>query len=667
MFKISKTQKKVKVTEVNNDEPAPVPAARKKRYDVINKTGCQAGMSITLKNGIWKVTRLSLEHNHSLLPPTLSKLLRSHRYFTDQEKAIMRSLIDVNIPNRKILAFLSFLRGGMKNTNLVKTDISNFRTRVMRENRENDITQVVKFLKDKQVEDPLFFFTFDTGNDAKVKNIFWSYGSSSFDTTYETNRYSLKFAPFVGINGHGDNLLLAGALLSDETILTFRWLFSTFLTCMGGKHPKSIITDQDVAMRAAIALEFPNAVHRNCLHHIMSKVEILMGEALTKQPKFAMDLYDIVYNSLTEEEFERLWVYMLNKYKVHHLKYLRAMYENRKRFAPVYFKNNFFPFICSTSRSEGTNARFKENVGSTSSLISFVKEYDRIMSTMDEKGNLRDKNKAHDVAVLHSTYTFERQARDFYNTQIFYRFQQLVKQTGRYIAEEVEKDRVYMVYKYAEHTKHEVRLRKYLVLVDGSQENYVCICARFQKDGILCVHVLRTLIQMNKHTIPEKYFIDRWRPIDRKQVRDPTTFIPAELTGSNITLRYNLLGREFVNVAASGCLSLERTNYMMNELRGIHCELREMPVGQQNNDSDRATSEQQRNIANEEIHDIGGQVMDRVTQQTSIMVTTQELTHLGTQMTSIADVNPATVTLRNPDVVPKKGRPKGTTNPPTLD
>jgi hypothetical protein len=165
---------------------------------------------------------------------------------------------------------------------------------------------------------------------------------------------------------------------------------------------------------------------------------------------------------------------------------------------------------------------------------------------------------------------------------------------------------------------------------------------------------------MNKHTIPEKYFIDRWRPIDRKQVKDPTTFIPAELTGSNITLRYNLLGREFVNVAASGCLSLERTNYMMNELRRIHCELREMPVGQQNNDSDRATSEQQRNIANEEIHDIGGQVMDRVTQQTSIMVTTQELTHLGTQMTSIADVNPATVTLRNPDVVPKKGRPKGT-------
>jgi len=144
-------------------------------------------------------------------------------------------------------------------------------------------------LKQKQAEDPMLFFTFDTGEDSKVRNIFWAYGTSricyehygdviSFDTTYETNRYNLKFAPFVGINGHGDNLLLAGAILSDETIPTFRWLFSTFLSCMGGKAPKSIITDQDAVMNAAIALEFPDTIHRNCLFHIMSKAEILLEQ-----------------------------------------------------------------------------------------------------------------------------------------------------------------------------------------------------------------------------------------------------------------------------------------------------------------------------------------------------------------------------------------------------
>jgi hypothetical protein len=100
---------------------------------------------------------------------------------------------------------------------------------------------------------------------------------------------------------------------------------------------------------------------------------------------------------------------------------------------------NFFPFICSTSRSEGTNARFKDNVGPTRSLILFVKEYDRIMSTLNKVGNLKDKDKAQQVALLQSTYTFERQARNFYNTQIFYRFQQLVKATRRYVVDEVEK------------------------------------------------------------------------------------------------------------------------------------------------------------------------------------------------------------------------------------
>ena len=102
---------------------------------------------------------------------------------------------------------------------------------------------------------PLFFFSFDADEENKVRNIFWSYGKSriayehygdviSFDTTYETNRYNLKFAPFVGINGHGDNLLFAGTVLSDETTETFIWLFNTFRICMRGKAPKSIITDQ---------------------------------------------------------------------------------------------------------------------------------------------------------------------------------------------------------------------------------------------------------------------------------------------------------------------------------------------------------------------------------------------------------------------------------------
>jgi hypothetical protein len=206
---------------------------------------------------------------------------------------------------------------------------------------------------------------------------------------------------------------------------------------MGGKAPKAIITDQDAAMKAAIELKYPKIIHRNCLFHIVSKVEVYCGPSFNKIRGFAMDFYDIIYNSLTIAEFESLWKNMIEKHKVERLRYLQIMYENRHRFVPVFFKENFFPFICSTSRSEETNTIFKDNIGPTTSLILFVQEFDRQMKNIDEKKNPRNKNKAHDVALLYSRYNFERQARDFYNTHIFYRFQQIVKATGMYMVDEI--------------------------------------------------------------------------------------------------------------------------------------------------------------------------------------------------------------------------------------
>ena len=70
----------------------------------------------------------------------------------------------------------------------------------------------------------------------------------SFDTTYKTNKYSMPFAPFVGVNHHGQTILFGCALLEDETEKSFIRLFETWLNVMGGHHPTSIITDQDGAI-----------------------------------------------------------------------------------------------------------------------------------------------------------------------------------------------------------------------------------------------------------------------------------------------------------------------------------------------------------------------------------------------------------------------------------
>jgi hypothetical protein len=73
----------------------------------------------------------------------------------------------------------------------------------------------------------------------------------SFDTTFSTNRYKMPFAPIVGVNNHGNTVVFVCVLLQN--------LFEAFLEVMGGRKPTNIMTDQDKAMRKAIAAVFPGA------------------------------------------------------------------------------------------------------------------------------------------------------------------------------------------------------------------------------------------------------------------------------------------------------------------------------------------------------------------------------------------------------------------------
>jgi len=70
---------------------------------------------------------------------------------------------------------------------------------------------------------------------------------------------------------------------------------------------------------------------------------------------------------------------MIVDYKLERNKYFKKMWETRNRFIPVYFKENFYPFLQTTRRSEQTNARIKDNVGPTYNIMSFMKEYQRII------------------------------------------------------------------------------------------------------------------------------------------------------------------------------------------------------------------------------------------------------------------------------------------------
>ena len=73
-------------------------------------------------------------------------------------------------------------------------------------------------------------------SDNVVRGLFWVDGRTRemyktfrdcifFDTTFCVNRYNMPFAPIVGVNNYMQSILLGCALLSDETIESFVWVF----------------------------------------------------------------------------------------------------------------------------------------------------------------------------------------------------------------------------------------------------------------------------------------------------------------------------------------------------------------------------------------------------------------------------------------------------------
>ncbi|XP_041016151.1 protein FAR1-RELATED SEQUENCE 5-like [Juglans microcarpa x Juglans regia] len=177
----------------------------------------------------------------------------------------------------------------------------------------------------------------DLDDDGRLKNIFWADPRSrvgyqyftdvvTFDTTYLTNRYGMPFAPFVGVNHHGQSILLGASLISSEDTKTLLWLFQTWLQCMDGIAPQAIITDQDRAIKNAIAIVFPESRHRFCLRHILKKVPEKLGYYGSYKIGMKTALMKCVYDTQTPEEFEKYWNQLISMYNLHENVWLQSLY-----------------------------------------------------------------------------------------------------------------------------------------------------------------------------------------------------------------------------------------------------------------------------------------------------------------------------------------------------
>ncbi|KAL2531252.1 Protein FAR1-RELATED SEQUENCE 5 [Abeliophyllum distichum] len=238
------------------------------------RCGCNAKLSV-LKHetrNLWVVNKFVVEHNHALTTPSKVHLLRSHRNVSATKKALAHQFSEANIPTCQQLRIMEIDAGSLDSVGYVERYLMNHERNIQEELKGHDVETLIEYFSFEKEKSPNFYFDYDTDLDNKLVHYFWADSESCrsyaffrdaavFVTTYNTNKYSMIFAPFEGVNHHGQTVLFGCGLLSDESTESFVWLLSKFMDAMPRDAPQIIITDQDAAIVKAISMVWPLTFH----------------------------------------------------------------------------------------------------------------------------------------------------------------------------------------------------------------------------------------------------------------------------------------------------------------------------------------------------------------------------------------------------------------------
>lgn len=564
---------------VDKQKPGPSDAAivsrvKLKRPRAETRVGCKAMLVVKIQDsGIWVVSSFVKEHNHDLLPPDKVHCLRSHRHVSGSAKSLIDTLQGAGIGPSGIMSALIKEYGGISNVGFTERDCRNY----MRSSRQRTLggdTQILlDYLRNKQSENPAFFYAVQGDEDHCMSNIFWAdpkartnytyFGDTvTFDTTYRSNRYRLPFTPFTGVNHHGQPVLFGCALLVNESEASFVWLFKTWLEAMSGRPPVSVTTDHDRVIRLAITQVFPEARHRFCKWHIFKECQEKLSHVLVEHPTFEAELHKCV--NLTESigELESCWLSMMDRYDLREHEWLQAIYADRRQWIPVYLRDTFFAEMSITQRSDGINSFFDGYINASTTLQLFVKQYEKALESRYEKEVKADYDTINTAPVLKTPSPMEKQAAELYTRKLFTKFQAELVKTLTFSTKVENEDAIttYRVARFGESHK------PYFVNFDVCQMKVNCSCQMFEFSGLLCRHILTVFRVTNVLTLPSRYVLKRWTRNAQSGVILDTGAMFNCLQGS-LTVRYNNLRHEALKYVDEGIKSPDIYNVAVGALR----------------------------------------------------------------------------------------------------
>lgn len=553
---------------------------------------CGAMIRIELKGqNKWVVTKFVKEHSHSIASSSKAQNLRPRKHFSSVGRSMPETYQGVGLVPSGVM-YVSMdgnpisnqSTRGMPNihpatatesSHPVKNSTSmNYTVRPSFQNRTlgKDAHNLLEYFKKMQAENPGFFYAIQLDEENRMSNVFWADARSRtsyshfgdavhLDTTYRVNQYRVPFAPFTGINHHGQMILFGCALLLDDSEASFLWLFKTFLTAMSNRQPVSIVTDQDRAIQAAVSQVFPQARHCISKWHVLREGQEKLAHVCLAHPNFQLELYNCINLTETIEEFESSWDSILDKYELRRNDWLQSLYNCRAQWVPVYFRDSFFAAMSPTQGFDGSF--FDGYVNQQTTLPLFFRQYEIALESWIEKEVEADFETICTTPVLKTPSPMEKQAADLYTRKIFSKFQEELVETFVYTANIIEGNDAKSTFRVA---KFEDVHKAYIVTLNHAELRANCSCQMFEYSGILCRHVLTVFTVTNVLTLPSHYILKRWtRNAKSSAGHDDRS---GESHGQeSLISRYSNLCREAIRYAEEGSVTVETYNAALTGLK----------------------------------------------------------------------------------------------------
>lgn len=473
------------------------------------RIGCPARMTIKiLPSGGYRVTEFIQDHNHQPAPPSTTHLLRSQRIVTEfQEQDLSDDSETTPKPSSEQTRAVHSL----------PTDYQNYlRTKRMKPMQMGDSGAVLKYLQTTQLNNPSFFYAIQIDEDDKLTNIFWvdaksirdfdSFGDVvCFDMSYKINGYGRPFAPFLGVNHHKQTITFGAALLYDESLESFKWLFDTFKFAMRGKQPQTILTDLTPIMSNAIALAWPGTAQRTCVWHVYQNATKHLSHIFQGSKIFAKDFCKCIYDHEDEDDFLFAWRSLIEKYDLRNNEWLTKHFDERDKWALPYGRQIYCADMKTNLQSDTLTTALKKYLSPQMDLLTFFKHYERLLD---------EHRYAELQADFHASQSFPRippskllrQAASIYTPVVFEIFRkefEMFMDCMLFNSGEVGTISEYRVVVPENPKEHFVRF-------DSTDCSAMCSCKKFEFTGMQCCHVLKVLDFRNIKELPVKYFLKRW-------------------------------------------------------------------------------------------------------------------------------------------------------------